>query len=86
VVAFQNVFRAEMHHNNIFFKLFFISVHQNDSKYTKKKLNFCETRFTPRFQIVLIYYAIMFFFKERFVINQPFFFKKKKGKREENPS
>jgi hypothetical protein len=38
-VAFQNVFRAEMHQNNIFFifkKLFLRSAHQNDPKHTKK--------------------------------------------------
>jgi len=38
VVAFQNIFRAEMHQNNIFFilkKLFLRSGHQNDPKNTK---------------------------------------------------
>jgi hypothetical protein len=39
VVAFQNVFRAEMHQNDIIFilkKLFLRSAHQNDTKNTKK--------------------------------------------------
>jgi hypothetical protein len=39
VVAFQSVFRAEIHQNDIFFifkKLFLRSAHQNDSKHTKK--------------------------------------------------
>jgi hypothetical protein len=39
VVAFQSVFRAEMHQNDIFFifkKLFLRSGHQNDPKNTKK--------------------------------------------------
>jgi hypothetical protein len=42
VVAFQSVFLAEMHQNDIFFfkkKLFLRSAHQNDPKYTKK-INF----------------------------------------------
>jgi hypothetical protein len=37
VVAFQSVFRAEMHQNDIFLffkKLFFKLIHQNDPKYT----------------------------------------------------
>jgi len=40
VVAFQSVFYAEMHQNDIFFsffkKLFLRSAHQNDIKNTKK--------------------------------------------------
>jgi hypothetical protein len=44
-VAFQNVFHAENHQNDFFFKeLFFRLAHQNDSKYTKK------TRVPPYFQ------------------------------------
>jgi hypothetical protein len=43
VVAFQSVFYAEMHQNDIFFsffkKLFLRSAHQNDIKNTKK-INF----------------------------------------------
>jgi hypothetical protein len=36
-VAFQNVFRAEIHQNDIFlFKFFFRSAHQNDPKHTQK--------------------------------------------------
>jgi hypothetical protein len=37
-VAFQSVFHAEMHQNDIFFivfKLFLRSTHQNDPKYKK---------------------------------------------------
>jgi hypothetical protein len=37
VIAFQNVFRAEMYQNDIFFKkLFLRSAHQNDPKHIKK--------------------------------------------------
>jgi hypothetical protein len=38
-VVFQSIFRAEMHHNDVFSffkKLFLRSAHQNDLKYTKK--------------------------------------------------
>ena len=38
IVAFQSIFRAEMHQNDIFFilkKLFLRSGHQNDPKNTK---------------------------------------------------
>jgi hypothetical protein len=39
-IAFQSVFHAEMHQNNIFFifkKLFLRSGNQNDSKHIEKK-------------------------------------------------
>jgi len=59
VVAFQSAFRVEMYQNDAFFiflKLFLRSLHQNNLKYTKKlifnkkhNLNFCKTRFAPRF-------------------------------------
>jgi len=56
VVAFQSVFRAEMHQNDVFFfifkKLFLRSVHQNDSKHTKN-LNFWGTQFALRSQTFL---------------------------------
>jgi hypothetical protein len=38
-VVFQNIFRLEIHQNNIFFilkKLFLISAHQNNLKIPKK--------------------------------------------------
>jgi hypothetical protein len=38
-VAFQNVFRSEIHQNNVFFiflKSFLISAHQNDLKTPKR--------------------------------------------------
>jgi len=42
VIAFQNIFRSEIHQNDIFFifkKLVLRSAHQNDSKHIKK-INF----------------------------------------------
>jgi hypothetical protein len=42
-VAFQNVFHAEIHQNDILFflkKLFFRLANQNNSKYTKKNFIF----------------------------------------------
>jgi hypothetical protein len=41
-VAFQSVFRSEMHQNNIFFlkkKLFLTSAYQNNLKTPKKNIN-----------------------------------------------
>jgi len=35
VIAFQNVFRLEMHRNNFLKNLFLISAHQNDVKIKK---------------------------------------------------
>jgi hypothetical protein len=59
-VAFQNVFRSEIHQNNIFFyfkKIFLTLVHQNDLKtpkninLKKKKLIFFKNAFKTQKQI-----------------------------------
>jgi len=58
VVAFQIIFCTEMHANDIFlfFKNYFWHEHiktiQNILNFSKKKLNFLETRFAPRYQTV----------------------------------
>ena len=38
-IALQSTFRLEMHQNNIFFNLFFTSVHQTQSKNTQNNNN-----------------------------------------------
>jgi len=40
-VAFQSVFHAEMHQNNVFLKIFLRSAYQNNSKQIKK-INFLQ--------------------------------------------
>jgi len=56
-VAFQSVFHAEMHQNNVFLKIFLRSAYQNNSKqikklifYKKQILIFLKTRVGPCFQ------------------------------------
>ena len=61
-VAFQSVFHAEIHQNNIFFiflKLFLRSAHQNDPKHIKKlifsqKKNFFENIICTTFPNTLV--------------------------------
>jgi len=62
VVAFQSVFHAELHQNDVFFifkKLFLRSAHKNEPKhanfffiFSKTKLNFLKTQVGLRFQML----------------------------------
>jgi hypothetical protein len=44
-VAFQSVFHAEMHQNNVFLKIFLRSAYQNNSKQIKKINFFAKNKF-----------------------------------------
>jgi len=59
-ITFQSVFHLEMHQNNVFFKLFLTSTHQNNLKISKninlkqKKIKFFKNIFKTQKQTGLL--------------------------------